>query len=267
VVPASRRAPSRRHVIWSIARRELGIASRRKIVRLLFLASFIPPLVMAGVLIARVLAKQVTGTDLGWDPVLWLLRIQSGPVALICLGLGTPSVARDRAEDVLYLYAVRPVSPWTYTAGKMLAVALPACLLLLAPSLLLAVVRQGIMDSVVSTGDSLLLAGRAAVVSVFMAFGFAGVCVGPSAITRRARWALLISLLVFGMFNGLEPLKLRFGMDAPALAPANASLDLMRALFESGGFRVGVTGALALSVYGVLGALITRARVREEMIP
>jgi ABC-type transport system involved in multi-copper enzyme maturation permease subunit len=258
------RAPSPWHVMRAIARRELGIALRRKLVRLLFLGSVGPPLVFGIVLVVRLLAEKAMGADLGWDPVLRFLQVQSFPVALLALGLGTPLVALDRSEDVLYLYAVRPVSPWHYAVGKMLAVAFPSLFLLLIPGILIAMLRQGLMPDV-ATGDSLLLVGKVALAALFLAVAYAGVSVGPSAATKRARWALLIAISFFWIPDAAAQLVWRG--NAYALGPGNAAEDLLSALFGDAEALRGWLSALVLGVYAVAGAWITMFKVRKEMTP
>ncbi len=260
-----RRAPSNLHVIRAIARREVGIAARRRLVRLLFLGSLLPPLIMAVILVVRVMAEKTTGMDLGWDPVLRFLLIQAMPVWLLALGLGTPLVARDRAEDVLYLYAVRPVMPWHYALGKMVAVALPSFLLLLVPGVLIAVLRQGVMAEKVATGESVVLVLKVALAALFIAVAYAGISVGPSAATKRARWALLIAVLICIVPDSV--VQIIWGADAYSLAPPNAAGDMLRALFNDRSWDYGVLAGLVLAAYGVAGTAITMRAVRREMIP
>jgi hypothetical protein len=193
-----------------------------------------------------------------------LLRVQALPVALLALGLGTPSVSRDRAEDVLYLYAVRPVTPWTYTAGKLAAVVVPTVLLLLVPSLLIVALREGILGGEVSTRESALIAGKSAAAALLMGLGYAGVSVGPSALMRRARWALLLALVIFGF---PEPFKIAWGRDAASLGPASAAQDLLEVLFQGERGLLGIEAATVLVLYALLGAFLTRARVQREMTP
>jgi ABC-type transport system involved in multi-copper enzyme maturation permease subunit len=264
-VAVERRAPTDWHVIRSIARRELGIAARRKLVRLLFLFSALPPLILGVILVVRVMAERATGTDLGWDPVERFLLIQAMPVALLALGLGTPLVARDRSEDVLYLYAVRPVMPWHYTLGKMLAVALPTFGLLVVPGFLIAVLRQGVMPDRVGTGESVVLVAKVAVAAFFMAAGYAGVSVGPSAATKRARWALLIAAFFFMIPDSVA--HAIWGLDAYAVGPGEAAKALMGFLFSDSGVLRGLLAAAVLSLYAAAGATITMRAVRREMIP
>ena len=140
------RAPTSWQVISAIARREIMLALRRRLVKLLFLVNLIPPLVMAVILVVNMMIRQSGLGDLGWDPLLRMLEIQAGPVLLLALGIGTPLVARDRREDVLFLYATRPVTPWSYTLGKMIAVAVPALALLIIPGILIAILRQGLIE-------------------------------------------------------------------------------------------------------------------------
>lgn len=259
-----RRAPTRRQVTMAIARRELGIGARRRLVRMLFLASLIPPLILAGVLIARVMMKEMIGQDLGFDPLAWLLRIQVYPVALLALSLGTPAVARDRQEEVLYLYAVRPVTPSTYALGKYLAVAAPTVLLLWVPAVLIVGLRAGILGSMVPATETLLLLAKGSVASLAIGLGFAGVCLGPSALMRRSRWALLLALVLFGL---IEPFKIFRGVDGIAIGPSGAAFDLLNVMFGDAELLLAFTGASALLLYGLAGFLLTRARVRREMIP
>jgi ABC-type transport system involved in multi-copper enzyme maturation permease subunit len=260
-----RSAPSGWHVIRAIARREVGIAARRKLVRLLFLASAVPPLVFGIILVVRLLAEKAVGMDLGWDPVLRFLQVQAFPVTLLALGLGTPLVARDRAEDVLYLYAVRPVSPWHYAWGKILAVAVPCFFLLVAPGVLIAVMREGILPDKVKTGESLLLIGKVTVLALFMAAGSAGVSVGPSAATKRSRWALLMALAVYIVPDAIA--QAIWGERAYPVGPGHAVEGLLEAFFLGSETFRGVLSASLLALYAGAGALVTFARVRREMTP
>jgi len=244
-VVEERHAPSTWWVIRAIARREISIALRRRLVKLLFIISLGPPIVLGVVYVIQVMVQQA-GMDLDWDPVLTFLRVEIGFVTLLALGLGTPSVARDRSEDVLFLYATRPVTPWSYAIGKMLAVGAPALALLLIPAILIAILRQGVMGQEITTTDSLLLMGRVLITSVFVAWGFSGVTVGPSAATKRGRWALLIALAFFFVPDAIvQPLShLAWRTSVPLLSPAGAGEELLSALFgedvSGGGFASAV---------------------------
>jgi ABC-type transport system involved in multi-copper enzyme maturation permease subunit len=264
-VPTERHAPSAWHVIRAIARREVGIALRRRLVRLLFLGSLVPPLVFGIILIVRLMAEKAVGVHLGWDPVYRFLQVQVAPVVLLSLGLGTPLVARDRAEDVLYLYAVRPVSPWHYAVGKMLAVAGPAFGLLILPGMLIAVMRQGLLPDQVHFFDSIWLVGKIGLAALFLAIAFAGASVGPSAAVKRARWALLLALALFTVPDSV--IELIFGNHAIAVGPAKASEMMLGMLFEGAEVGRGVAALGVLLLYGVLGCFVTLSRVREEMRP
>jgi len=251
------------HVITAIARREITIALRRRLVKLLFLISLVPPLVMAVILIVNMALRQ-TGFNLDWDPLLRLFQIQAGPVLLLALGIGTPLVARDRREDVLFLYATRPVTPWSYTLGKMMAVAFPAVALLVVPGILVAILRQGLMEEF-GLIDSLVLLGKVLVASTFMAWGYSGVTVGSSAATKKARWALFVAFLCFAIPSAAS--KVIWGSDGYALDAGQAVEDLLAALFDRDFARYGVVGAFTLAAWGGLGAFVTAARVRREMTP
>ncbi len=259
-----RAAPSSMHVIHAIARREVAIAARRRLLRLLFVASLGPPLVLAVTLLVSVYAEQLTHADLDWDPVLDFLRFQMLPVGFLALGLGTPSVARDRGEEVLFLYATRPVMPWHYALGKMLAVALPTGALLLVPGVLIALLRQGILTEV-GAGDSLLMTGKVLLASVLVAWAYAGVSVGPSAATRRTRWALLLAIAIVLIPEAVG--EALWGQGSFPLSARAAIMQLLDALFEDAGLVRGIGSAGVLVFYGTLGVVITMLRVRKEMTP
>jgi ABC-type transport system involved in multi-copper enzyme maturation permease subunit len=258
------RTPTSATVIAAIARREITMAARRRLVKLLFLGNLIPPLTMAIILIVNTAARGVGIENLGWDPLVRLLQVQAGPVLLLALGIGTPLVARDRNEDVLFLYATRPVTPWSYTMGKMLSVALPAVALLVIPGILMAILRAGLMEEF-GLLDSVTLIAKVVVAAALMAWGYTGVSVGPSAATKKARWALLLAFMCFAIPSAAS--QLIWGHGGYALDPKQAVDDVIAALFESEDAVYGVVGALTLVVWGVLGSLVTATRVRREMIP
>ena len=251
-------------VIVAIAWREITLALRRRLVKLLFLGNLVPPLVMGIILVINVALRGIGYESLGWDPLARLIQVQAGPVLLLALGIGTPLISRDRSEDVLFLYATRPVSPWSYTIGKMLAVAAPAAALLIIPGILIAILRTGLMAEF-GLVESLVLVGKVAIVAVLMAWGYAGVSVGPSAAAKKARWALLLAFMCFVVPAAVSAIIWRddgYPLDAGAAVD-----DLIVALFDNEDVNYGVVGAFVLVVWGVLGAMVTMARVRREMIP
>ena len=89
--------------------------------------------------------------------------------------------------------------------------------------------------------------------------------VGASAATRKARWALLLAIACITVPKGVS--EIIWGRDAYALDVVQAVEDLLAALFEGGWVDYGVVAALALLVWGSLGAVVTSARVRREMTP
>jgi len=256
--------PTSLQVVAAIARREITMARRRRLVKLLFLGNLLPPLAMAVALIANVVAQGIGVEDLGWDPLVRLLQIQAGPVLLLALGIGTPLIARDRSEDVLFLYATRPVTPWSYTFGKMLAVVVPCVALLVVPGILMAVLRAGLMTDF-GLLESLVLVLKVAVAAVLMAWAYSGVSVGPSAATRKARWALLLAMMCFMIPSAVAGIIWRGG--GYALDPSRAVEHVIAALFDEEGLKRGVVAALVLIAWGALGALVTATRVRREMTP
>jgi ABC-type transport system involved in multi-copper enzyme maturation permease subunit len=257
-----RRVPGLLAVVEAIASREVRMASARKLVRALFLVSLVPCLVLALVLIVRVAGEAATGIRLSWDPVGRFLEIQSIPVLLMALGLGTPIVAQDRAEEVLFLYATRPVSPAGYALGKLGAVALPSILLLLVPALLMAGLRLGILPYV-DLGDTLLVVGKALLVSLLVGWGYAGLTVAASALTSRARWALLVSL---GLLIVPAVVRKMAGVTA-AFDPTGAASQLIEALFEGAPLERALVAACLLGGLGIAGAVVLLLRARKEMIP
>lgn len=261
-------APSARHVVLTIAQREFRIALRRRFLRLLLIMGFLPPIIAAVVLVIRLLLRQMQGVDIGWDPLPALLRFQTLPVLLAALGLGTPAVSRDRAEDVLYLYAVRPVSPGLYAAGKMLAVFLPAFLVLFLPIVLVLTVRQGILGAEAPFLDSLVLLGKGTALTLGLAVALAGATVGPSAATKRGRWALLLALALTALPDTV--LRVAGGLEEQpdwAIGPLNAAHFLVGTLFEDVDWGRSLLHLAVLFAWGAVGFLLTRWRVSREMIP
>lgn len=257
--------PSAGHVIGTIAQREFRIALRRRFLRTILILGFLPPIGAAVVLIIRLLLKQMQGHDVGWDPLPFLLNFQAIPVFLAALGLGTPAVSRDRSEDVLYLYAVRPVNPSLYAAGKMLAVFLPAFLVMLFPIAMVITIRQGILGSDAAPLHSLADFGRAFVLTFGLAVAMAGATVGPSAATKRGRWALLLSLAIMTLPDTILRV---FGLDGDwAIGPLNVSHKLVETLFESKVWMESLGHLAILLTWGAAGFLLTRWRVAREMIP
>jgi ABC-type transport system involved in multi-copper enzyme maturation permease subunit len=261
---ADRLTPTSVQVAAAIARREITMALRRKLVKLLFLGNLIPPLVMAIILIVNMVARGAGFEDLEWDPLARLLQIQTGAVLLLALGIGTPLVARDRSEDVLFLYATRPVTPWSYTFGKMMAVAVPAVALLVIPAILIAILRTGLMEEF-GIWDSLLLIAKIVVVSLLAAWGFSGITVGPSAATKKARWALLLAFACLGIPNIVS--EILWSGEGYALSAGRAIDDVIATFFDDLSLKYGVVSGLCLVLWGALGAWVTAARVRREMIP
>ncbi|NIO29798.1 MAG: ABC transporter permease subunit [Candidatus Latescibacteria bacterium] len=258
------RTPTSAQVIAAIARREITLAMRRRLVKLLFLGNLLPPLVMGVILVVNTLVRGAGIENLEWDPLARLLQIQIAPVLFLALGIGTPLVARDRREDVLFLYATRPVTPWSYTAGKMLAVAVPALALLVIPAILIAILRMGLKADF-GLLDSITLITKVVLVAVLVACGYSGVSVGPSAATKKARWALLLALMCFVIPSVASDII--WGHHGYALDPGQASEDVISALFDNDNVSQGVVGAFALVVWGVLGSFVTATRIRREMIP
>jgi ABC-type transport system involved in multi-copper enzyme maturation permease subunit len=257
-------APSPAHVVTVIARRELRIALQRKIVKLLFLASFVPVLVFATIIAVRVLGADM-GRDLGWDPISQFLQVQLFPILLLVLGLGVPLVASDRSEEVLFLYATRPVLPWTYMAGKMLAVAGPAAGLLFVPGSLIALLRFGMLQDVglVATGT---LIGKIGLASACIGLGLAGVTVGASAAVRRERAGLILALLLLYGMEIVHAAVLRGA--GPALGPMEAGRELIQWLFDPATApALGWVGAPVLLAYAAAAAFGVAWRVSKEMVP
>lgn len=260
-----RHAPGARQIVGAISRREIGLAAQRKLVRLLFLFSILPPIILTVIIVVRIFAEQITGAPLDFDPLLYFLRFQAFPVALLAFGLGTPLVAQDRAEDVLFLYATRPVRPWHYALGKMAAVALPCFGLLLFPGLLIAILRLGITREF-GVGEALLMVLKLGFAGIVVAWGYAGLTVGPSALAKRARWAQLLSLALIIVPGALvETAAQVTGWDLPPIGAAKAVDELLTDLFGDGRWAFAAT--LALVGYGMLGYAITALRVKREMIP
>jgi len=256
------RVPSSAEVVSAITGRELRLASQRRIVRVLFALSLLPLVIFALILVVGVATEAAFGAGLRWDPVERFLAVQTYPVLLLALGLGTPIVASDRAEDVLFLYATRPVRPADYAVGKLLAVAGPCVALLFIPGTIMAGLRLGILTQV-GPSDTLLVIGKVALASLALGCGYAGLAVGASALTHRTRWALLgaLSVLIFPD-TAAGVARLTF-----AIGPTQAVTDVIKALFATGTARSGLWGATLLVALAAGGTAILLWRARREMTP
>ncbi len=259
-----KQAPSSMQVIRAIAQREITLGSKRKLVRLLFLASVLPPIILTIVILVRIAVESQLGSDLGWDPLMNFLKFQSVPVALLALGLGAPGIARDRAEDVMFLYATRPLLPWHYALGKILAVAVPSTALMLFPGVLITFLRMAVTAQI-SAGEACIMTMKLLVISVCGGLAYAGVAVGASAAVKRARWALLIALIFFVVPDAILNM-IWYWTDIGA-GPKSAIDVFLESVFPSIDPFLASISMLILLVYGGLGMLVITQRVKREMIP
>jgi hypothetical protein len=106
---------------------------------------------------------------------------------------------------------------------------------------------------------------RMAGAAILIAWGYAGACVGPSAITKRARWSLLLALALFAVPDAVAGMVTQG--DALPLGPGSASGQLLALFFGQGEKLAGSVAMAVLLAYGGLGFWVTAARVRTEMIP
>jgi ABC-type transport system involved in multi-copper enzyme maturation permease subunit len=224
--------------------------------------SLLPLAGFALVLVIGAATKASFGADLSWDPVARFLGVQSFPVGLLALGLGSPIVAEDRAADVLFLYATRPVRPSHYALGKLLAVALPCTALLLVPGIVMAGLRLGILANVGPT-DTLLVIAKVTAAALVIGWGYAGLTVAASALTHRTRWALWLALGALFLPDTIAGVL----HVETAIGPTKAVSSLLAAMFADGGARSGAWGATLLVLLGLGGAAILLWRARREMTP
>jgi ABC-type transport system involved in multi-copper enzyme maturation permease subunit len=260
----SRSAPSSWQIIRAISQREIALAFKRRLVKLLFIASVLPPIILTVVILVRMAVEASLGSDIGWDPMLQFLKFQALPVALLALGIGAPSVARDRAEEVMFLYATRPLQPWHYAVGKLLAVAVPAWALMFLPGVLVVFLRMAV-TSQIGASVALAMTGKLFIIAFVGAIGYAGVTVGASAATRRGRWAVLIALSFFVIPDSLVAI---FWGDNPFGIGPKAAIDVyLEAAFPRVDFLFAAVSVFLLIGYGLLGWLVTTLRVKREMIP
>jgi hypothetical protein len=135
---------------------------------------------------------------------------------------------------------------------------------LVIPGIVIAILRAGLMEES-GLAESVVLVGKITVVALLVACGYAGATVGPSAATKKARWALLLALLCFTIPEAASEIIWRHS-DPWALAPGQGIDHLIDALFGEHTAAHGVVAAICLAAWGTLGALVTSARVRREMI-
>jgi hypothetical protein len=155
------------------------------------------------------------------------------------------------------------VLPWHYALGKMLGVAAPATILMLLPGVLIALLRMGVTGQITG-GEALIMILKLTIASLALGWAFAGISVGPSALTKRGRWALLIALSLFIVPDAVA--ELAWGYDALPLGPKTAIDELLVMLFEQVSL-FGIIGLIVLLAYGSLGMAATALRVKREMIP
>ncbi|NUN14141.1 MAG: hypothetical protein HUU55_10955 [Myxococcales bacterium] len=260
------KAPTSRHVVSTIARRELRLAWQLRLVKILALFSILPVLVITTVLVGQAWLDKNFSRTLDWDPVYRFLEVQTRVVVLLALGLGTPSIARDRHEDVLFLYATRPVLPWHYTIGKLTSVWAPVALLLCVPAAVVALLQAGILVHVTFAQSGLMIA-KAVLVAGATATGLAGMTVGCSAVTKQTRWAVVLAIILLTVPDGLA--QGMFGTDAVPVGPVRSSTFLTAFLFNDGKDRamIGLLGFGVLLAWGLLGYMGIHARAKKEMIP
>jgi hypothetical protein len=260
---SDRQAPTAFQVIRILARREIALGARRKLMKLLFLGSLLPPVILVVTIVVRIMAEQATGMLLGWDPMMNFIKFQILPVSLLALGLGAPGVARDRAEDVLFLYATRPMLPWHYALGKMLAVALPTAALMFLPGMLIAILRVTV-SSDMAWGAAGMMSCKILAVAMAMGWAYSGLCVGASSISRKTRWALLIILAFFIVPDAVA--QIIWGGDAFPFSPAELIRVLLDGFMGGWDLRAGWSLAMLLTM-GTAGFLLTTWQVKREMIP
>ena len=147
----------------------------------------------------------------------------------------------------------------------VLAVAVPAAALMFLPSLLMSILQFGLMDGF-GLGEAFELLAKSLVAAVLLAAGYSGVTVGSSAAVKKARWALLLTFACFLIPAGVSELIFRNSVPY-AFDVGTASEDMIAMLFGDEDLQFGMAGVVALAVWGVLGLLVTSARVRREMIP
>jgi len=116
--------------------------------------------------------------------------------------------------------------------------------------------------------DSIVLVAKVTLSAVLIAVGFTGISVGPSAATKKARWALLLAFMCFAIPDAVSDIILYFrGGEAYLLDVGSAADKLIAALFEDTAAGYGVKSAICLVTWGLLGMWVTSWRVRREMIP
>lgn len=260
----SRTKTSAGHVVRAIAVRQLRIAWRTRMVKIALALSLIPVLVDGVSIFVRVTTEETFGVSVPWDALVQFLQAQTAMLSLVAIAIGVPAVARDRSEDVLFLYATRPVRPWHYTAGKVLSTAVPATLLLLVPGLLLGLLRWTLLPGF-GAAEIAVFTLRISLASVFIGAGVAGLCVGLGAAVKSTRWGYFLAVaglfIIDSMIGGAT-----LGRAVP-FGPYAAGDRLIAAVFESGRLGEVLWAVSVLTIWFALGTLGTAGRVRKEMVP
>lgn len=220
---------------WVIARANLSLAWANRWVKVVLISSLIPGIILAGITYFFLPLSAVV-LDIVLDAtLLWAF--------LVGATVGARLISEDRRQGAFLAHFARPVRRVDYIVGKMLALAIPIFLVTTA-SPLLAIAADTAVDSetvadrlreefgdVPDEGGYLRHVNTGAVVGAVSWFGLiaslgtAGIVLGLSALTTRARIAGVIwfAVVAFGAAaHGI--LASSLGKDWPALLSWNDTL-------------------------------------------
>ncbi len=188
---------------WVIARRGILSPLKRRPFLLLLLLAWVPAVVKGTILYFSVqsgdLLKLLGGTwaDVDAAGFFAFIERQDSFVMILLAIVGSPLIARDRAENGHALYFARPLTLFDYVAGKGLIALFYILVVTLAPVLLLAI--YGYLVTSGATGfDMLLLTPlRATVFCLLTGASLSLVLLALSAAGRRTVFVVLGWLLLF----------------------------------------------------------------------
>jgi ABC-type transport system involved in multi-copper enzyme maturation permease subunit len=192
------------------------------------------------------------------------------PAFLLTLTVGCGVIASDLRSGAFSFYFVRPVRPGDYVLGKFVALALLHAGLVLAPLLVLTLVRVGVAETSAQLVEALGYLPRALLIGGLASLAYAAASLGVSAVSRStginlAVWCgyhLVFTLVVAGI-------ALQVGVPALAVVDTGVAInalvaDLFDAPMAGGGVELpsALAGGLALAAYVVAGLGLAYWRVR-----
>jgi ABC-type transport system involved in multi-copper enzyme maturation permease subunit len=276
-----RGARSARPAFLSIAHYCVKYVRKSKLYWAFVIAAWVPALVMTvgiySLAEAGGLGPLQTSAMALWSPEeyksffgergMFFLQIQAFALTFVAALSGGPAIAEDTRRHAFELYFSRPISAWSYVAGKWFFVFTRLLLVLLYPTLFVALIAFAFLPGCFAACWPLAL--RGALATMFMAACYALVVLAVSSSVRSARYAVVfwfilafvtivagVVLVQITRETGFETASFRFTIEhvaswifgAKLAALPNVDVD-DRSLALSGGVLAGWLGGAALLLW------------------